>query len=126
MCEGNKRFKNNNSYNDAFHKGQQSLSQTWAVIMLIAKPGKDSQLLQNWRPIGLLNTDYKILTKVLSNRLIKVLPSIIGIHQYGFMKNRFIGEYCRIVSDVLYLIKQKKLTACLLAIDMEKAFDKII
>ena len=95
--------------------------------MLIAKPGKDSQILQNWRPISLLNTDYKILTIVIFNRLIEVLLSVrpIGIQQYGFMKNRFIGECCRIVSDVLDLTKQKKVTACLLAKDMEKAFDTI-
>ena len=54
-----------------------------------------------------------------------MLPSIIGIQQYGFMKNRFFGEYCRIVSDVLDLSKQKKLTAYLLAVEMEKAFDTI-
>ena len=54
-----------------------------------------------------------------------MLPSIIGIQQYGFMKNRFFGEYCRIASDVLDLSKQKELTAYVLAIDTEKAFDII-
>ena len=61
--------------------------------------------------------------------LIRVLLYIIGILLYEFVKNRFIGECSRIVSDVfnlfilIYLMdlpKQKKLIACLLAIDMEK------
>ena len=81
--------------------------------------------MQNWRPISLLNTDYKILSKALSNRLIKVLPSIIGKQQYGFMKNRFIGNYCGIVTDVMGLAKQKKLCGFLLALDMEKAFNSV-
>ena len=85
-------------------------SQSQVVITLIAKSGKDNALLQNWRPIiSLLNTDYKILSKALSNRLIKVLPSIIGEQQYGFMKNRFIGNYCRIVTDVMDLANQEKI-----------------
>ena len=52
-------------------------------MTLIAKPGKDSKFLQHWRLISLLNTDYKILTKVLSNGLIKVLPSITWGYNIG-------------------------------------------
>ena len=55
-----------------------------------------------------------------------MLPSTVGIYLYGFIKNSiFIGEYCRIVSDVFNLTKQKKITTCLLVIGMEKAVDTI-
>ena len=74
------------SYNYAYQQGQLATSQSQAVITLIAKSGKNNTLLQNWRPISLFNTDYKILLKALSTRLIKVLPSIIGEQQYGFIK----------------------------------------
>ena len=78
--------------------------------------------MQNWRPISLLNTDYKILSKALYNRLIKVLPFINGDQQYGFMKNRFIGNFCRIVADKIVIAKPKKLCGFLLALDMKKSF----
>ena len=100
-------------------------SQSQAVITLIAKSGKDNTLLQNWRHISLLNTDYKILSKALSNTLIKVLPSIFGKQQYGFMKNRYIGNYCRIVADVMDIAKQKKITWFPFVLDIEKAFDSV-
>ena len=53
------------------------------IINLIPKDGKDLRLLKNWRPITLLNSDYKILTKILANRLKKALPEIINADQIG-------------------------------------------
>ena len=44
------------------------------VITLIEKKGKDRLDIANWRPITLLNADYKLLTKTLGQRLKKVLP----------------------------------------------------
>ena len=51
-----------------------------AIITLIPKKG-DLQKLQYWRPISLLCADYKILTKILANRLKKILPQIISEEQ---------------------------------------------
>ena len=65
-------------YNDAYQKGEMSISQRRGVISLIPKKNKDNLLLKNWRPISLLNTDYKIATKCIANRLEKVLPTLIN------------------------------------------------
>ena len=73
------------SYNESFGKGILSASQKQAVITLLQKNGKDRLFLQNWRPISLLNVDYKILTKVITKRIKNVLPSIIHENQSGFV-----------------------------------------
>ena len=79
-----------NSFNAAFDIGEMSVSQQRGVITLL--PKEDSNLLlSNWRPITLLNTDYKIASKVIANRIESILPSIIHPDQTGFMKGRYIA-----------------------------------
>ena len=55
--------------------------------------------MSNWRPIILLNVDYKITTKAISNRLKTVSPSIISSSQTGFINNRYKGENVRTILD---------------------------
>ena len=52
-----------NSLNFGFTTSHFSHQQSQAIISLLPKPGKDPLLLKNWRPIALLNTDYKIAAK---------------------------------------------------------------
>ena len=61
-------------------------TQFQGVITLIPKPGKDHSFPCNYRPITLLNCDYKIISKVNTNRLTSVLHPLIGIEQNGFVK----------------------------------------
>lgn len=67
-------------YNYALKAGSLSVTQRRGIITLIFKKG-DRTRLKNWRPITLLTTDYKILTKALANRLKKVLPTIVHSDQ---------------------------------------------
>ena len=57
-----------NACNNSFQKGEMSPSQRQAVITLLDK-GKDRTLLKNWRPISLLNVDYKIASKTIAHRI---------------------------------------------------------
>jgi len=54
------------SFSYAFHSGTLSISQKRGIISLIPKKDKDTSLLENRRPISLLNVDYKILAKVIA------------------------------------------------------------
>ena len=80
-----------NSYNEAFRKGSLSVSQKRGTITLIPKGDENLTELKNWRPISLLNIDYKILSKVLARRMEKVLPKLVHSDQTGFVNGRFIG-----------------------------------
>ena len=84
------------SFNHAFHNGSLSISQRRGIITLIPKKNKDKTILENLRPISLLNVDYKILTKVLAKRLEKVLPNLINADQTGYVKGRYIGKNIRL------------------------------
>jgi len=59
-----------------------------ANITLILKRGKNPDLCSSYRPIALLNVDRKLLSKILALRLEKILPTIIGIDQTGFIQGR--------------------------------------
>ena len=64
-----------NSYNDSFHKGSLSITQKRGSITLIPKGDVNLTNLKNWRPISLLNVDYKLLSKVLAKRMELIDPS---------------------------------------------------
>ena len=63
------------SVNESFQKGIMGYSQRKGIITLIFKNG-DREDLQNWRPITLLNIDYKLIATVLANRLQNVLHNL--------------------------------------------------
>ena len=93
------------SFHFAFQTGSLSISQRRGVIALISKKDKDKSLLENLRPITLLNVDYKILTKIIAKRIENVLPKIINPNQTGYVKGHFIGENIRLIQDVMSLTK---------------------
>ena len=113
------------SFNYAFKNGEMSISQKRGIISLIPKKDKDKKYLKNWRPISLLNNDYKIVTKALALRLEKVLPTIISANQTGYVKGRYIGESIRIITDMMSFTKKKNIPGLAVFLDFEKAFDSI-
>ena len=72
-----------NSFNEAFTKGELSITQKQGIIICLPKGNKPREFLKHRRPISLLNIDYK---KVLADRLKKILPKIISETQKGFLQ----------------------------------------
>ena len=113
------------SLNMAITTDELSLTQKQGIITCMPKGDKPRQFLKNWRPITLLNVDYKILSSILANRIKSVLPGIISDDQKGFLKNRYIGENIRTVYDIMHELEKRGKSGLLLLIDFEKAFDSI-
>lgn len=113
------------SLNEAFVRGELSVTQYQGVITCIPKEGKPKQFIKNWRPISLLNVSYKLLSACLARRMKTVLPSIIHESQKGFMKGRYIGENIRLLYDTILLTEKENIPGLLLMIDFEKAFDSV-
>ena len=63
--------------------------------------------------------------KVISARIIKVLPTIIHLNQTGYVKDRYIGEAAKSIFDIMTFTKQTGKFGVVLFIDFEKAFDSI-
>ena len=70
------------------------------MLTLIFKKG-DRQLIKNYRPISITNIDYKIIAKILANRLHTVLPDLISHDQTAYIKGRTISQTIRLVQDII-------------------------
>ena len=90
-----------NSCRTAKLKKELSTSQRQAVIKLIEKKDKDKRFIKNWRPISLLNVDYKIISKALVSRVKTVLPNSISPYQTAYVENRFIGENVILIAKII-------------------------
>ena len=95
------------------------------VVTLMEKEGSNMLKLQGWRPLTLLSTELKILSKVLAARLNKVLPRIIGKQQTGFLKGRGIQDNVINLITALETCEKDNLPAFLISFDYYKAFDSI-
>lgn len=109
---------------DSFSSGTLPSSLRGALISLIYKKG-DRLERKNWRPISLLNADYKLCARALAGRLLKVLHYVIGPDQTCGIPGRFIGENVAFLRDVVDFTSESGTPATILSLDQEKAFDRV-
>jgi hypothetical protein len=84
-----------------------------------------AMVIQKFRPICLMNTSLKIVTKGMNNRLSPVAEHIIDKTQTAFMKSRHIMEGVYVLHEVLHEVKKKKMSRVLFKVDFEKAYDNV-
>ena len=105
--------------------GLLSPTQRIGLITLLCKDPDHSDELGNWRPISLLNVDYKIIAKVLVNRLKKVVTSIIGQEQSCGIAKRSIFDNIHFLRNVFDYCQERKIPCIALCFDQAKAFDSV-
>lgn len=100
-------------------------SQKLSYISLLCKDTSKPSDMKNWRPISLLNVDYKIISKVLANRLSKVIANIIHPDQTCGIRSRSIFDNIHLLRNIIDYVNQKNLPCIFLNLDQEKAFDRV-
>ena len=112
-------------YNDIEHFGtiaSTCFSEGW---MCPIYKKNDKTDISNYCPITVLNTDYKIFTKTLTNRLTTVAPYLIHPDQASFMKGRKIADQTDLIQLMINKCETDHDNGAIVCLDQEKAYDKI-
>lgn len=92
---------------------------------LIPKEGKDPLHCGNYRPIALLNMDLKLFAKILANRLLPHIPSLVHRDQAGFVPLREPRDNTIRVVNLIHAARSSDRPLLLLSTDAERAFDRV-
>ena len=96
----------------------------WQAIITLLFKKDDPELLKNWRPISLLNVDYKILTKVLANRLKPLMSTVVHSDHCCSVPGQSNDDNATISRDITDYLAVHENQACAF-ISIEKAFDYV-
>jgi exonuclease III len=79
----------------------------------------------NYRPITLLNTDYRLWAKVLANRLLPVAAEVVSPSQTAFLKGRSIGDNVHLLQLAPHVLAAERRAALVAFLDIRKAYDTL-
>jgi hypothetical protein len=95
------------------------------IIVLIPKVSNVNSLNQ-YMPIALANYKFKIISKIIANRLASIMPAITSVQQRGFIKGRSIKDCICLTSEAINVLHKKSVVGNLaLKVDIAKAFDTL-
>ncbi|GJV42591.1 RNA-directed DNA polymerase, eukaryota [Tanacetum coccineum] len=107
-----------------FEKGSFPRGCNSSFIALIPKV-TDAKFVTDFRPISLISSVYKVVTKILANRLAMVISDLVSNTQSAFVANRQILDGPFILNEVLAWCKRKKKQALVFKVDFAKAYDSV-
>jgi hypothetical protein len=96
-----------------------------SYITLLCKNPDQQQLLTNWRPTSILNVDYKIVSRVLVGRILKVIEHVINVNQTSTVPRRSVTNNMTTIRDVMSFYRETNRNLYVLTVDQAKAFDRV-
>lgn len=98
----------------------------WNNTFLSLIPKKATvETMEDFRPISICNTTYKIISKVMENRMKEILSLIISEEQSGFTPGKAIIDGIVIAHEAIHSIKKIKAKKMIIKLDIKKAYDQV-
>ena len=95
-----------------------------AYITMVPKK-EGAEQVKDFRPISLVHSFAKLITKILANRLAPRLNELVSPNQSAFIKGRFIQDNFMLAQQTSRLFHQQRMSRLLLKLDITKAFDSV-
>jgi hypothetical protein len=111
-------------HSQMFWKGCTTTNQKRGVIICLPKK-QGGHSPKDYRPITLLYTDYKVLARLVAQRLRLVLEDHLSNTQFCGVPVKSILEAVAIIRDTIAFAENKKIPMCIISLDFSKAFDRI-
>ena len=108
-----------------FFQNEQFVKCLNATFLVLVPKGSTVEDLKDLRPISLVGSLYKILSKVLANRIKRVMGLIISQSQNAFVEGRQILDAALVANEAMDSVLRKKYKGILCKLDIEKAYDHI-
>nr|GEZ21584.1 RNA-directed DNA polymerase, eukaryota [Tanacetum cinerariifolium] len=105
-------------------KGRKNKQCNSSFVALIPKV-IDAKSVNDFRPISLIGCIYKVVTKILANRLVLIIADLVSDTQSAFVAGRQILDSPFILDEILHWCKRKKKQAMFFKVDFAKAYDSV-
>jgi len=110
--------------NDMYRDGKITDQQNYGIIVCIPKQGNPTRP-EDYRPLTLLTTDYKLLTRIITNRLRIWMKDILHPAQHCGLSETTVFEAFATIRDAVAYAEVSGTPLCILSIDFKEAFDRI-
>lgn len=94
-------------------------------FMALIKKYDNTQMPKRYRPIALCNLVYKIISKVMANRLKPLLPTLVSREQTGYVEGKQILDNIIQAHEVVHSLTSKRKLGMIMQLDIAKAYDKV-